>query len=285
MIRVNVTDFRRQFLRNLPLEDHMGVPLGDEDLLELIHEATADFEREYAVRLEPTVIKVGPHPLDRNEPYTQSNPPEGATAEEIAALPKQEIFDSLPYDPRAFEGSRHANLRLPIGPVRQVYGVGLELPGRLDLYQLPDYGVHLNIKRKSIQIYWKAGFDYHPILAASAVGFHALSSGRTIPNTWNITYLAGYTEEELLTREADVRASVLKTAAIKALIVGSFDRNAALGVAGRNVSADGLSQQTQLIANAQTLKYGPLIAAYREEIKAFESMFSYRKAGVKLGVL
>lgn len=284
MLNINLSAFRRIYLNDLDLENPHGEALSDDDLAQLLRAATAEFEREFAVRLTPTVVRLGAQPL-KTEPPSRAAPPEGATPEEIEALPPLEHFSALTYDPRSFEGSRHVNLQLPIGPVRVVHGAGLELPGRPTLLEFPSHAVQVNERRKRIQIYWKAGFAQGPPFALSGLGIMALNSSRSIPNAWHVAYEAGYTPEDLAGRDADVLEALQKMVAIKALVIGSADRNFAMGVTGRTVSVDALSQTTNLAANADSLKYGALIKAYGDDLQAFKSMYSQRKSGVRLSVL
>lgn len=278
---IEIAAFRRRYLNDLPLENVQGVPMRAEDIEHAIKEARAEFERTYGVRLEPTIIKMGDRDLDGDPPNRDTAV--GLSEDLRAALPYQEEHDATNYDPRAFEGSRHASLILPVGPVKQVYAVALDLPGLQKPFEIPLEMVQTKRYRKRLYIYPKhLNGVYWPLMRAPSAAFLALSQNRSIPNAWQITYLAGYTERDLERRDLDIWPAIHKAAAIKALVMGSADRNFSLGVGGVSVSVDGLSQNTQLIANAQNLKYGPLIKQYQDDFKAWEAGFAFRKSGVSL---
>lgn len=283
MITTDVTAFRRLYLHNLALEDQDGVPMSNDDLLSFIRSAAADFQREFGVRLQPTIVRMGTKRLS-SEPVTRATAPSGTTPEELEALLPLEEYDAITYDPRSFEGSRHGRVQLPLGPVKEVYGVALDLPGRR-MTELPLEAVQVTRKRKYIQIYWKQGFPYAPVFAMTGIGFMSLDSGRSIPGAWHVAYRCGYTPEDFAGADSDVFEAVLKMAAIRAMTIGSADKNFAVGITGRTVTVDGLSQTTQLAANANQLKYAALIKTFQDDLNDFTKVFAFRKSGIKMAVL
>ena len=281
---MDTATFRRRYLNDLPLENVRGVPMKNEDLSAAINEARAEFERTYGVRLEPTIVKMGDLPL-KTDPLHRGSPLD-LSDQARAVLPYLEEHDAINFDPRAFEGSRHASLVLPVGPVKQVYGVGLSIPGLGNPFELPLEMIQTKRYRKRLYVYPKTlNARAYPMMSAPAPFWYTLSGAYSIPNAWQISYLAGYTKDDLERRDADIWPAIYKAAAIKALILGSADRNFSMGIGGVNVSVDGLSQNTQLIASASNLKYGPLIKQYMDDYKAWESSFAFKKSGVTLGFL
>ena len=257
------------YLRGLPLADQFGRRISD-DLLQIkINAARASFQRKYGVRLEPTLIKMGDIPLSSD-----------------AARPDWPTYrtDAQPYDPRAFEGDRFASLSLPIGPVKEVLQVALQLPGAKPVTWQPNW-VQVMRRGRIIQIYPNgANVNLMP-MATTSLGIAALSSGHAIPNAWQIVYTAGYSEGDLNGEFSDVLSALGMLAAIGALIPGSLDKFAAQGIAGLSASVDGLSNSTQMAGGGQNLRFAPLIKAYQDELAAWEKTFQDRAIGLRFGVL
>lgn len=285
----DVDYFKSRYLNGLILEDANCNPIADKVYQGLYLEAKADFERKYSVRLQPTIVRVGHDNKLTTEPDHKEDHDPSLTPEQIAELPYFESVDAQDYDPRSFEMSRHAYLKLPIHPVQEVYGLGLELPyiraGSNNLYEFPETFYFTKKRAGRIQIYWKTHTGAQPLFGVVGIGVRLLNNALSIPDAWHVSYLAGYTEQELKTSHSDVLSAVMKHTAIKALLMASLDANAAAGVTSRQVSADGLSQSINLVANGQTIKFGALIDKYNEELKDWEKTFDHRVRGVKVGFL
>ncbi len=264
------TDLTRRYLRDVPLTDSKGRPMRDEDVQAFIQTAVRAFERKHGVLLTRRHVRLGTKPL-RGAPAPDPDSP-------------VIVKDALDFDPRAFEGNRHAAIRLPLGPVVQVHAVGLQLPGRADPIEFKTDWVQVKARRRTIQIYPGSNVAYTPF-AQTGLALYALNSGRTVPNAWQVSYTAGYSADDLNGQDADVKAAIAKMAALEILVPGSIDQHLAAGVSGRSVSVDGLSQSTQLLQNAQRLKFGALIDAYTAELQSWERTYEMRRTGIRMGVL
>jgi hypothetical protein len=265
---MSTASFRHTFLRDMPLPDDRGRPLTDDSVSESMRYAVAAFERKYAVRTSPRLIKLGRQPVPDEPEATVDTP--------------LEIRDALPFDPRAWEDSRHVSLHLPIGPVKEVYAVALRLPGQLSPVVFPPSWIQPDYRAKIVQLYPGASLTPMPI-ATTAFGMAAMSSGRTIPNAWQIVYLAGYTADDLIGQDSDVEHALGMLTAVSLLVPGSIDRFMSRGVAGLSASVDGLSNSTQLMQSPNGVKYGALIAAYRDSLTDWEKTYEHRRTGPIMG--
>lgn len=250
---------RDLYLNGLPLVDPKGRPMSDAALESIIASTVAAFQRRYTLRLSPTLIRLGDVALQY-------------TAPDLPVVTK----DAPPLTPRAFEPGRHASIKLPIGPVKQVLAVGLRLPGMAAPMMFPDEWIQPDRKNKVVQLYPGARMGPLP-MALSGFGLSALNSGQVIPNAWQVAYTAGYTDEDLSGDDADVGRAVGQIATIAALVPGSIDRFMMQGVAGLSVSVDGLSNSTQLLQSAGNIRYAALIAAMQASLEPWEKMFQTRR--------
>lgn len=259
---------RETYLRGLTLADEHGRPLPDAALEQKVQSTVAAFQRRYGVRLSPTLVRVGDAELP------------GLT------LPDLPVYraDAQPWDPRGFEGDRFVSLTLPVGPVRRVLGLYLLLPGARPLAWGESW-IQVQRKARTLQVYPMGQSVNLMPLQATSWGLMALMGGRMIPNAWQVAYEAGYTEEELAGEHADVLHALGMLTAISVLIPGSMDRFAAQGIAGLSASVDGLSNSTQLAGGGQTLRYQPLIQAYKDELQGWERTYGDRGVGLRFGVL
>lgn len=264
---MTVEQLKETYLRGMPMADQHGRPLPDSVFQIKLNSAIAAFQRKYGVRLTPTLVKVGDVPLEAD-----ANPD---------GLPTFRT-DAQPYDPRGFEGDRFVSLSLPIGPVREIKQVALQLPGSRPLTWQPNW-IQLMKRARTLQIYPSGPQVNLMPIVASGFALSALAGGRAIPNAWQIVYVAGYTDEELNTDYADVLSAIGMLAAIAVLIPGSMDRFAALGISGLSASVDGLSNSTQV--NSGQLRYAPLIQAYKDELTEWEKTYQDRAIGLRFGVL
>lgn len=249
------------YLNGLVLADPKGRPMTDDAIQAHIKSAEAAFRRRYSLCLTPTRVRLGAAPLPGDAPLSEGMP----TMQR----------DAPPYVPRAFHESRHASIRLPIGPVREVHAVGLKLPGQQQVTPFPPDWIQVDHRNRVVQLY-PGGNSLVPT-AFTATGMFALTSGRTIPAAWQVSYTAGYTAEELADEYADVAHALGSLAALNVLIPGSVDRFTASGVTGLSASVDGLSQNTQLSQNGNTLKYGALMNALKDDVEAWDRQFRARQ--------
>jgi hypothetical protein len=267
--------FKRDYLRDMPLADAKGRPLTDPTYQNRLKSVVASFERAYAVSLSPCHVKLGDEALSADPELLPSNDPAY-----IPLIAK----DAVDFDPRSFEGDRYVHLRLPLGPVVRVLGIGMKLPGMSHPAEYQLDWIQLKKRRKVIDIYPGRTVSAMPF-GAGGWAMLALNSARVIPNAWQIVYLAGYTADQLAGQDADVYAAICKLLALDLLIPGSADIHLNAGVSGRSVSVDGLSQNTNLMQNANKLKFGPLIDAYQQSYAEWAKMYEFRRSGPKFGVL
>lgn len=260
---------KNRFLPGVPLTDQYGRPYPDEHIEQVIQSTIATFQRLFAVRLQERIIKLGQDPI-KGDPDPTS-----------LGLPL-EVRDPQDWDPNTFEENRQAFLRLPVGPVKEVYGMALKLPGQMLLYQWPKDWIKTRYRRKVVRIYPGTTMTFTPT-AQSGIAIYAITSGRIIPASVHVTFRAGYNQDDLEGDDADVLACVGKMAAIELLTPGSLDRNFVMGVSGLSVSVDGLSNSTNLLQNSQGLKYQNLIMQYTNEIQTWSKMYKKRLSGVKMG--
>jgi len=254
---------KSRFLRDMPLIDDKGRPATDELLQSKISAAEAAFQRKWAIRLTPAYVRMGhlPLPSDTDALY--------------ADLPRV-VTDARAYEPESFEEDRHVSLRLPLGPLQTVIGVGLKLPGAASPRLWPTDWVQVLNDSRTIQIYPQGATVSAMPFVTAAWGAAALGSGRTIPNAWQVAYVAGYTAEQLAGDHADVLSALGMVAAIGVLVPGSIDRYISEGITGLSASVDGLSNSTQLANAGGQLKYAGLIAAYTDQLKGWEATFQAR---------
>lgn len=257
---------RDRHLNGMPLTDPKGRPMLDAAVQHIIKSTEAAFQRRYNLRLTPTYVRLGDRPIP-GEPGAGERP----------TLTR----DAAPLVPRVFEGSRHASLKLPVGPVRAVYSVGLKLPGQQNVTPFPGEWVVADRKNRVVQLYPGSSLSAVP-LAQTGFGLSALYSGRTIPGAWQVAYEAGYSAEDLSGDDADVGHALGTLATIGVLVPGSIDRFTAQGITGLNVGVDGLSQGTQLMQGQGNIKYAALIAALKEEYEAWHKVFDARR-GFQMG--
>ena len=260
---------RDVYLRGMPLADEHGRPLPDAVLEMKLTSTVAAFQRRYGVRLTPTLVRLGDAELP-GEPFSPD-------------LPRYHA-DAIPFDPRDFEGDRFVSLLLPVGPVQRVRAVCLQLPGAKPLAWGENW-IQLQRHARTLQIYPMGQTVNLMPLQATSLGFMALMGGRAIPNAWQVAYEAGYSEDDLKGDQADVLQAVAMLTAIAVLIPGSMDAFAAKGIAGLSASVDGLSNSTQLAGGGQTLRYAPLIQAYKDELQSWEKTYQERGVGLRFGVL
>lgn len=267
---IDLAQLKSDFLRDLPLADQFGRPMSDTVLTSKLKAAVAAFQRKYGVRLEPTIVKMGELPLSADKLYPD--------------LPRYHA-DTRPYDPRSFEGNRFVSLHLPVGPVKEVLSVGLSLPGQLEPLEFGEEWVQVQPRSRVLQIYPKGPMMRLMPLATNGFGLGAMFGGKAIPAAWQIIYKAGYTAEDLQGEYIDVLNALGMIAAIGILIPGSMDKFAARGIAGLSASVDGLSNSTQMAGGGQTLRFGALIDAYRQELQEWEKAFQDRGVGRAMGVV
>ena len=258
------------YLRGMTLADEHGRPISDALMESKIRSVRAAFERRYSVSLSPVTVRMGKAVIP-GEPFETPDAP---------LLQR----DARTHDPRDFEGNRHVSIKLPVGPVVRVLSVCLQLPGGKPVAWHKSW-LQLNRKTRTVQIFPQGpGISLMP-LNANALGLIFLNSGSTIPNAWQVAYLAGYTEEDLTGADADVLNALGMLTAIAVLIPGSIDQFLAAGVSGVSASVDGLSNSTQLMQNSGNLKFGVLIQAYRDELKTWEKLYQQRGIGIRMAVL
>ncbi len=258
------------YLRGMSLADEHGRPIADVLLEAKVRAVRAAFERRYSVSLSPVTVRMGEAEIP-GDPWETPDAP---------LLQK----DARTYDPRDFEGNRMVSLKLPVGPVKKVLTVCLQLPGGRPTAWDKTW-IQLNRKTRTVQIS-PLGPQVNMLpFNANALGLMLLSSGSTIPNAWQVAYTAGYTDEDLAGKDADVLDALGMLTAIAVLIPGSIDHFLSAGVSGISASVDGLSNSTQLLQNSGSLKYAPLIAAYTEHLKAWEKTYQERGIGLRFGVI
>lgn len=256
-----------QYLNGLVLADPKGRPMPDAAIENHIRSAAAAFQRRYSLCLTPTHVRLGRERLK--------------DAEAAADLPLV-YRDAPPYMPRAFQESRHGSIRLPLGPVMEVHALALKLPGSAVPVAFSRDWIQVDYKNQVIQVY--PGSTGLTPAAFNALGMYSLSSGRTIPNAWQVSYTAGLTDEQLQGEYADVAHALAALAALAVLVPGSIDRFTQAGVTGLSASVDGLSQNTQLSQQGGQLKYASLIAAFQNDVQEWDKRFRARQ-GVMVAFL
>lgn len=255
------------YLNGMPLADQFGRPLPDSVIEGKMLAAKAALQRRLGIRFEPTLIKMG------LQPFRAPNWP--------TALPKLEL-DAMAYDPRSFEGNRHAYLKLPIGPVQSVYKVGLHLPGTRELLEWQPQWVQLSKRQRMLQIYpFGTQFNLFP-LHASGIGMMALATRRSIPASWHVVYQGGCTADDLAGDYADLLEALGMLSAIGTLVPGSIDKYAALGISGLSANVDGLSNSTQMAGGGNILRHAAVIEAYKEKLAEWEKAFMAHTSGIRM---
>lgn len=258
------------YLRGMTLADEHGRPMPDTLLESKIRVVKAAFERRFGVSLVPVTVRMG-EILMPGDPWETPEYP-------------LVLRDARTHDPRDFEGNRYVSIKLPVGPVRKVLAVCLQLPGGKPSAWHKDW-VQLERKTRTVQLF-PLGQNVNLMpFTANTLGIMYLNSGSTIPNAWQIAYTAGYSEDDLLGKDADVLAALGMLTAIAVLIPGSIDQFLASGVSGISASVDGLSNSTQLMQNSGAIKYAALIGAYRDELKGWERTYQERGVGLRFGVI
>ncbi|MCD0168064.1 hypothetical protein IHN59_00295 [Deinococcus sp. 23YEL01] len=266
---LSLDTLRGTYLRGMQFPDEFGRPMPDSVLDSKAKSTEAAFQRRYGMQLSPTVVRIG----DITLPGAPLCPD----------LPRK-FVDSQPFDPRAFEGDRFVSLMLPVGPVKGTPRVFLQLPGSKPIEWSREW-VQVQRRARVLQLYPMGQTVNLMPLQASSLGFMALMGGRTIPNAWQVEYEAGYTEDDLSGSDSDVLNALGMLTAIAVLIPGSMDLFAAKGIAGLSAGVDGLSNSTQLAGGGQSLRYAPLIQAFKDELTSWERMYQHRGVGMRLGVL
>lgn len=259
-------------LPGLPLETSDGAPLSDALIDGRIKSVVASFQRKYGIRLAPTVIKVGTEPL---------------TADPGVGAPLQisERYRGLDYMNDGNFDNRHHSMKLPIGPVRAILGIGIILPGMSRPADLPIDWISFQPRSNLIRLYPKKTLSFAAVMYTGGWFVNMLGASRTIPESWHVTYEAGYGPDDLTGLDYDILEALGKMVAIELLVPGSLDRFLAEGVGGKTISADGLSQSIQLLQHAGGLKFANVILRLTEELAEWERMFWARRGGVRIGIL
>lgn len=105
--------------------------------------------------------------------------------------------------------------------------------------------------------------------------FNLVNNYTDIPDYWRVTYLTGYSPEEI---PADLRLAIGKLAAVEVLnILNNFILGP--GIVGSSLSIDGLSQSIQTSKSAQGGAFGNMISQYLTDLKdnLLPSLKSYYK--------
>ncbi len=268
---------RDQYLRGMPMENSLGQPLTDGLIADRIRSAVALFERRYAVRLTPTAVKVGPNAVDGEVRIGDELEP-GFIADRI------ERHAGVDYHRDQMMDNRHFIMKLPIAPIRRVVSLGLWMPGMQQAARFPSDWAYTERRSFRLRVYPGRNLTFQ-VLFTGTYYANLVPAGRPIPEAWTVSYVGGYSPLELGTTDFDVVQAVGKMAACEILVPGSIDANLARGIQSKGVGVDGLSQNINLIHNPQAVKYQPLILAYREELKQWESTFFARQSGVRLGII
>lgn len=254
------------FLPGLPLETSLGQPMSPALINGRIKSVVATFQRRYGVRLAPTTIKCGSLPM-RGDP-----------------IDVQEQFVGFDYHHDGNMDNRLHSMRVPVGPIREILGLGLHMPGMRDPAVLPVDWAVARPRSNLVRL-----FPRQSLTAAVAfIGGYFMNIhlvGRTMPDAWHITYIAGYTPEDLNGPEYDVLQALGKMVAIELLVPGSMDSLLAEGLAGKGISVDGLSQNITLLQNPNSLKYTNLLTRMGEELAAWEATYWARRSGVRMSIL
>lgn len=261
-------------LPGLPLETSDGAPLTDALIDGRIKSVVAAFQRKYGVRLAPTVVKVGSDPLPADPVRAAPEDPD----------PIRERYRGLDYMHDGNLDNRHHSMKLPVGPVRRIIGVGLRLPGMTAPAALPVDWISFQPRSAHIRLYPNKTLSF-AVTYTGGWFLNVLGAGRTIPEAWHVTYEAGYDPDDLTGLDYDVLEALGKMVAIELLVPGSMDRFLAEGVGGKTISADGLSQSIQLLQHAGGLKYANVIQTLTQQLAEWESMFWARRGGVRIGIL
>jgi len=256
---------RQNYLRGLPLEGPDGTPLADGVIASRVQAVRAWFERRYGVRLGERVVKVGRLPLE-GEP------------------PADEVYPGIDFHPDGNLDHRHHMLRLPVGPVLEIYAFGLWLPGMDRPARFPLDWAHYSPRSSTVRVYPGKGLTFG-LPALAGVYASLVSLGKPVPHAWHFTYRAGYALEDLQGPDYDIVDALAKLVAVEVLVPGSVDADLAEGVSSRSVSVDGLSQSVQLLQNPNALKYQALINQYLQDYREWERTYWARKRGVRLGVV
>ena len=111
-----------EYLNGMPLPDSKGRPMSPEAMEAKIKSTTAAFQRRYNLRLTPTLVRLGEADL----------PGAPAPTPELPLITR----DAPEFVPHAWERSRHASIKLPVGPIKRVHAVGLKLPGQAHMLSL-----------------------------------------------------------------------------------------------------------------------------------------------------
>jgi len=256
---------RQNYLRGLPLPGPDGSPLPDDLIRSRVKAVARAFERKYGVRLEPKLIKVGSYPLE-DEPTPD------------------ETFPGVDFHPDGNLDHRHHILRLPVGPIREVYAFGLWLPGLSRPAKFPNDWCHYSPRSKTVRVYPGKSLVF-AVPTLSGILANLVSLGKPVPGAWHFSYRAGYTLEDLQGQDYDVVDALAKLVAVEVLVPGSVDVHLAEGVSQRSISADGLSQSITLMQNPNALKYQNLINQYLKDYGDWERTFWARVRGVRMGVV
>lgn len=281
---LDATFIRTSFLRGLTLEDADGRPMDDAFIEARIKAVKAKFERKYGVRLQPTAIKLGSLDLPGEIQAGEELWPESAPGAGDAVLATPERHGGIDYHQDQSKDNQHFSMELPVAPIREVRAFGLWLPGMQRPSPLPSDWCHWQPRSNRIRFYPGRTLSF-PILMQNGVFANLVSGERPVPHAWHVSYIAGYTPDDLAGPDADVMEAVGKMVALDVLVPGSVDRNLAAGITGKSVSVDGLSQNLSLIQNAQALKYQPYIAALEQDLKDWENTYWARRTGVRFGRL
>ncbi|GEM48699.1 hypothetical protein [Deinococcus cellulosilyticus] len=257
---------RDNYFQGVPLESPGGRPFTNEFIQGRILAVRRAFERKYAVRLEPTVIKMGSYPIP-GEPEAQ---------ERVVGI------DLHPDD--AKDNKRYSML-LPVAPALQFHKLGLWLPGMERPTEFSLDWLHPNPPdSRTRQLRIAPGRSLTTLLHLQFLsGLMPLTSqGSPIPGAWHLTYTCGYTEDALLGQDFDVLDALAKYAAIALFVKGSLDGNVLAGITNKSLSADGLSQSVGLVGNAQALKFGAIINQYQQELTEWEKTYWARSSPIRM---
>lgn len=280
---ITPAELREVYLNNLPLEDPQGRPIPDRVLERRIRAAESAFERRYGVRLAPTAVKVGPLPL-RGELKVGDVLDDDPARYAPLRVERIEQFRGLDYTHDGNLDHRHHIMRLPLGPVISVRAFGLALPGMKEPALYPREWLDVSRRSHRVQVYARQ-LTAAPVVHSVALFHPLVPGGKTVPQAWHVSYIAGYRDADFAGPDADVLDALGKLTACDVLVPGSIDRNLALGVQSKGVGVDGLSQNVALMHNAGAVKYQALINAYREHLKGWERGFFARVKGVRLGAV
>jgi hypothetical protein len=273
--QILTVDFvRKNFLPDLKLESSLGRPMQDAIILNKIKSVLAAFERKYAVRLSPTAVKMGDNPIEKEIQI-------GDTLEPGIVADKIERFSGTDYYADGGKDNRMYIMKLPLAPVRSIKAVGLWLPAMSQAFAFPVDWSHQTKKTFNLRVFPGKSTAFPNSLTGSFLPLVS-SQMRNIPGGWHVSYVAGYTEEELFGQDVDLLEALGKMAACEALVPGSIDRNTELGITNKGVGVDGLSQNVSLVGNANAVKYQGVINAYKEQIADWEKTFFARQGGVRL---